>query len=609
MTDPADEPPEDIAPPGTAAKDTRPDEAPGPDGGAISTENPSPADGHSPTEHPSPAEDSAVLDVRGLTKRFPGVLALDAVDFTLRAGEVHALIGENGAGKSTLIKVLTGVYRPDEGELRYGGEPAAFATPLAAQDAGISTIYQEVNLVPLMSVARNLYLGREPLNRFRLIDFARMHREAADTLRDFGVHTDVRRPLRELGVGAQQMVALARAVSVNARVVVMDEPTSSLEPREVETLFGVIGRLRAQGVAVLYVSHRLDELYAVCDRVTVLRDGRRVHTGRLAELERLRLVSLMLGRDIGQVRAEGTTKFGGDHSAKEAQPVLETRELTAPRRLHQVSLAVRPGEVVGLGGLLGSGRTETVKAIAGALPLSGGRVSVAGTPLRTGSTAAAIKAGISLLPEDRKSEGIWPGLSVRENIALAILPRLSRGGLVSEVRIDAIVDTFLRRLHIKASSPRQLVGELSGGNQQKVLLARWLAAEPRVLLLDEPTRGIDVGAKAEVQKLIDELAADGLGVVLISSDLEELIEGSDRVVVLRDGAVVEELVGADVTEDQLMRAIATAAEEAPKEPDGTPTEPRTGEVDRSAPDGSAADPPHPDPPRPDAPQTPRGGQA
>ncbi|MBU7596423.1 sugar ABC transporter ATP-binding protein [Streptomyces sp. P38-E01] len=502
-----------------------------------------------------------MLAVRGLTKRFPGVLALDDVDFTLRPGEVHALIGENGAGKSTLIKVLTGVYRPDEGELLHHGEPAAFATPLAAQGAGISTIYQEVNLVPLMSVARNLHLGREPLNRFRLIDFARMHREAADTLREYGVHTDVRRPLRELGVGAQQMVALARAVSVNARVVVMDEPTSSLEPREVETLFGVIRRLRAAGVAVLYVSHRLDELYAVCDRVTVLRDGRRVHTGPIAELERLELVSLMLGRDIGEVRAEGATRFGADHSAGR-EPVLDAAGLTVPHKLHEVSLAVRPGEVVGLGGLLGSGRTETVKAIAGALPLAAGRVTVAGRPLRTGSTAAAIGAGISLLPEDRKSEGIWPGLSVRENIALAILPRLSRAGLVSESRIDAIVDTFVRRLRIKASSPRQPVGELSGGNQQKVLLARWLAAEPKVLLLDEPTRGIDVGAKAEVQKLIDELAEGGLGVVLISSDLEELIEGSDRVVVLRDGAVVEELAGDDVTEDRLMRAIASAAEEA-----------------------------------------------
>ncbi len=504
-----------------------------------------------------------VLAVRDLTKRFPGVLALDGVDFTARAGEVHALVGENGAGKSTLIKVLTGVYRPDEGELTYRGEPASFATPLAAQQAGISTIYQEVNLIPLMSVARNLLLGREPRRRGGLIDFGRMHREAARMLLDYGVRVDVRRPLAELGVGAQQMVALARAVSAAGRtdVVVMDEPTSSLEPREVDTLFGVIDRLRADGVAVVYVSHRLDELYAVCDAVTVLRDGRVVHTGPLAGLDRLRLVSLMLGREMGEVSAEGTTKFSGGHHEGRAgaEPVLRAAGLTRRHELHDVSLDVRPGEVVGLGGLLGSGRTETAKAIAGALPLGAGRVTVAGVPVRTGSTPAAIRAGVSLLPEDRKSEGIVPGLSVRENIALAALPRMSRYGLVSEARIDAVVDTFVSRLRIKAASTHQKVGELSGGNQQKVLLARWLAMQPKVLLLDEPTRGIDVGAKAEVQKLVDELAEDGLGVLLISSDVEELIEGSDRVVVLRDGAVVGELTGDDVTEDRLMEAIAAAA--------------------------------------------------
>jgi galactofuranose transport system ATP-binding protein len=500
------------------------------------------------------------LATRGLTKRFPGVLALDGVDFGVRPGEVHALIGENGAGKSTLIKVLTGVHAPDEGEVLHHGRPASFATPLAAQQAGISTIYQEVNLVPLMSVARNLFLGREPRKRLGLIDFARMHAESERILRDYGVRTDVRRPLGELGVGAQQMVALARAVSVDARVVVMDEPTSSLEPREVETLFGVIRRLRDEGVAVVYVSHRLDELYAVCDAVTVLRDGRTVHSGPLAGLERLKLVSLMLGREIGEVRAEGTTKFGGDHEAASAEPVLRAEGVSVPHQLHGVSFEVRPGEVMGLGGLLGSGRTETVKAVAGALTPSAGRITVAGRPVRKGSPGAAIRAGISLLPEDRKSEGIVPGLSVRENIALAVLPRLSRAGLVSEARIDALVGKFMDRLRIKASSPHQKAGELSGGNQQKVLLARWLAAEPRVLLLDEPTRGIDVGAKAEVQRLVDELAEDGLGVLLISSDLEELIEGSDRVVVLRDGAVVGELTGDDVTEDRLMEAIASAGD-------------------------------------------------
>ncbi|MFE9094268.1 sugar ABC transporter ATP-binding protein [Streptomyces sp. NPDC007264] len=496
-----------------------------------------------------------MLSVSHLSKSFPGVRALSDVDFTARAGEVHALVGENGAGKSTLIKVLTGVYRPDAGEVTYDGGPVRFATPLQAQQAGISTIYQEVNLVPLMSVARNLFLGREPLGRLGLIDFRRMHREADEALRALGIRVDVRRPLRELGVGAQQMVALARAVAVDARVVIMDEPTSSLEPREVHTLFGVIRMLRERGVAVIYVSHRMDELYEICDTVTVLRDGRVVHTGPLAGLDRLRLVAMMLGREIGEVRAEGMTKFSGSHDTA-AEPVLRAEGLTVRHRLRDVSLTVRPGEVVGLGGLLGSGRSETAKAIAGALPTDAGRVVVAGVAVRAGSTAAAIRAGISLLPEDRKAEGIVPGLSVRENIALAALPALSRFGLVDDARIDRIVETFMKRLRIKAAGPHQKVGELSGGNQQKVLLARWLALHPKVLLLDEPTRGIDVGAKAEVQALVDELAGDGLAVLLISSDTEELIEGSDRVVVLKDGVVVRELTCDAVTEDGLMRAIA-----------------------------------------------------
>ncbi|MEV6031076.1 sugar ABC transporter ATP-binding protein [Nonomuraea sp. NPDC052116] len=579
-----------------------------------------------------------VLEARAVSKRFPGVLALDGVSLALRPGEVHALVGENGAGKSTLIKVFTGVYRPDGGELRYQRAPAVFGTPMEAQRAGISTIYQEVNLVPMMSVARNLLLGREPRGRFGVIDAAAMHGEAQRVLAGYGVATDVRRPLRTLGVGAQQMVALARAVSVDARVVIMDEPTSSLEPREVETLFGVIRRLRDAGIAVMYVSHRLDELYRVCDQVTVLRDGRVAHSGPLAEVERLRLISLMLGRDLNEVRTGGLTRFsrtrhrtttltsttssppGPAASARLATqeepaasegpavsarsgppprlaasaravpgsgasvsggastdaplesdelgvgvgaPVVEARGLTRRHVLDGVDVAIAPGEVVGLGGLLGAGRTETAKAIVGALPLDGGHVLVAGRQLRKG-TKAAIRAGVSLLPEDRKAEGIIPTLSVRENIALAALPSLGTAGVVSDAKIDRVVEIFMRRLRIKAASPHQLVSELSGGNQQKVLLARWLAVRPKVLLLDEPTRGIDVGAKAEVQALIDELAEEGLGVLLISSDLEELVEGADRILVLREGAVVGELSGDEVTEERIMATIAehTAVDQA-----------------------------------------------
>ncbi|MDX3192205.1 sugar ABC transporter ATP-binding protein [Streptomyces sp. MN03-5084-2B] len=496
-----------------------------------------------------------VLEVTGVTKRFPGTLALDDVGFALAPGEVHALVGENGAGKSTLIKVLTGVHRPDEGEIRHLGEPVTFKRPIDAQRAGISTIYQEVNLVPLMSIAGNVFLGREPRTKTGLVDWRRMYADARELLKGYGVDNDVRHPLHTLGVGAQQMVALARAVSADAKVVIMDEPTSSLEPREVETLFEVLHRLHAEGIAIVYVSHRMDELYRVCDSVTVLRDGRVVHSGPLKPLPRIELVSLMLGREIRQIREEGVTAFGEEHDV-EREPLLEAENLSGLRKLHDVSVSIRPGEVVGLAGLLGSGRSETARAIVGAFPLDGGSVLLAGKPLKRGRIKNAVRAGIALLAEDRKTDGIIPNLSVRENIVLAALPSLSPFGLVSKAKQDRIVKTFMERLRIKAASPEQKVSELSGGNQQKVLLARWLATGPKVLLLDEPTRGIDVGAKAEVQALIGELAREGLGVLLISSELEELIDGSDRVVVLRDGSVAGELTGDRITEENVLTAIA-----------------------------------------------------
>ncbi len=508
----------------------------------------------SPPQGPS-AEPA--LEVRGVDKNFPGVHALRSVDFQLRAGEVHALVGENGAGKSTLIKVMTGVYSADGGEVLFHGQPVSFASPLAAQAAGISTIYQEVNLIPLMSVADNLFLNREP-RKAGLVDRRRLRREATKILHEYGVDVNVARPLRSLGLGAQQMVAIARSVQLDARVVIMDEPTSSLEYREVARLLDVVRRLRDAGVAIVYVSHRLDELFQICDRVTVMRDGRVVGVRDIAELDRLSLISLMLGRDIGQVRREGVTAFDAKRTDTDGSvvPVLSVDGLSRRNQLDAISLQIRPGEVVGLGGLLGSGRSETAKGIAGSLKTDAGEVSVAGAALHRNSTKAAIRAGVVMLPEDRKTEGIIPNLSVRENIVLAALPRLSHLGLVNKAKQDEIVTLFMDRLKIKASGPEQKVVELSGGNQQKVMLARWLCLNPKVLLLDEPTRGIDVGAKGELQSLIDELAADGLGVLLISSELEELIEGSDRVVVLKEGRVVGELDGDDVTEDALMATLA-----------------------------------------------------
>ena len=510
---------------------------------------------------PEPAPPLPAVEVRAVSKRFAGVRALDAVSLDLLHGEVHALVGENGAGKSTLIKVFTGVHRPDEGEVRYLGEPVAFASPREAQAAGISTIYQEVNLVPTLSVAHNLFLGHEPRNRLGLVDFARIRREARATLARYGIDVDVRRRLGELGLGVQQMVAVARALSSDSRVVIMDEPTSSLEPREVDLLIGVIDHLRRQDVAVLYVTHKLDEVFRVCQRVTVLRDGRLVHSGPVSETTRLRLVATMLGREVAEVRAHGATSFGAEHHAPTGVPVLEAAGLTRRPQLAGVSLDVHAGEVVGLAGLLGSGRTETAKAVFGAQPVDDGTVRVNGRAERRWSPGAAIRRGIGMVPEDRKAEGVVPDLSVRDNIVLAALPRLTTFGIVSRRRQDALVETFVRRLRIKISSPDQRVRELSGGNQQKVLLARMLCLHPKVLLLDEPTRGIDVGAKAEIQALIDELATQGLAVLLISSELEEVVEGADRVLVLRDGALVGTLRGADITEDQIMHTIAAASQE------------------------------------------------
>ncbi len=502
-----------------------------------------------------PARGDEVLVTHGVTKSFGGVQALRGVDFAVTAGEIHALVGENGAGKSTLIKVLTGVYHPDGGEVRYAGSPVAFSSPAQAQQQGISTIYQEVNLVPLLSVARNIFLGREPRSRFGLIDTRAMERQAAELCERLGIDVDAGEDLGRLGLGTQQMVALARAVSVDSRVVIMDEPTSSLEAREVATLFDVARGLRDAGVALVFVSHRLDELWELCDSVTVLRDGCRVHTGPMASLSRLELVSLMLGRSVEGVQRAGATEFGDSH-LRATEPTLSVRGLTVRRQLTDIDLDVRPGEVVGLGGLLGAGRSETVKAIYGDLPTQHGEVTVKGRRVRPHSVRSALRSGIALLSEDRKAEGIIPDLSVRDNIALAVLPRMSRLGIVSEAKIDALVATFMQRLRIKASSPRQLVRSLSGGNQQKVLLARWLCTEPTVFLLDEPTRGIDVGAKREVQLLIDELAANGLSVVLISSEMEELVEGADRVLVLRAGAVSAMLAGDDLDNSRMLAALA-----------------------------------------------------
>ncbi len=501
-----------------------------------------------------------VLSVRSATKRFLGVTALADVSVDFHPGQAHALVGENGAGKSTLIKVMTGVYPLDEGSVRYRGEEVSFSSPRAAQQAGIATIYQEVHLAAQLSVARNFYLGHE-ISKFGRLDLRAMNRGAREALARYGIEADVRRPLGELGLGMQQMVAIARAVTSDAGVVIMDEPTSSLEPREVDRLLEVVRLLKADGVAIVYVSHKLDEIYRCCDTVSVLRDGVLVATRPAAQLPRRELVATMLGRSVEALDEGHVTRLTGRPPVVDAPPVLTARNMSRRLLLDDVSVVVRPGEVVGLAGLLGAGRSETAKAIFGALPLDSGDISVDGRRLPRQTTASRLRRGVAMLPEDRKAEGIIPELSIRDNIGLAALPQLTRFGFVSHRRLDDVVKTFMTRLRIKASSSRQLVAELSGGNQQKVLLARLMSLNPRVLLLDEPTRGVDVGAKAEVQALIAELAEHGLGVVLISSELEEVVEGSDTVVVLRDGASLGTLFGGEISENAIMDMIAGAAAE------------------------------------------------
>jgi len=505
------------------------------------------------------ASPDPLLRMAGIAKAYGGVPALADARLTVGRGEIHALIGQNGAGKSTLIKILTGAERRDSGTVVFDGQAINFATPQAAQAGGISTIYQEINLVPFRSVAENVFLGREP-RRLGLIDWKRMNAEAQATLERIGVRADVTRPLGDLNVANQQMVAIARAVSQGSGLVVMDEPTSSLSEDEVETLFAVMRQLKAEGTSVVFVSHKLEELFTVCDRVTVLRDGRTVDEQAMSGITRLELVARMLGRDTGELARGGQTGFDR-HAHRTGETLLRATGLRRRHALRGADVEVHAGEIVGLGGLLGSGRTEVARVLFGADRREDGTVQVEGKGADFSAPADAIRAGLGFCSEDRKTEGIIPSLSVRENLTLAALPTLSNAGVVSRRRQQEVVDRFIKRLGIKASSPDQPIRELSGGNQQKVLLARWLCLQPKLLLLDEPTRGIDVGAKAEIQSLIGELAAGGMGVLMISSELEELSEGCDRVVMMRDGRSVASLPRGEATPDALVAAMAASQEE------------------------------------------------
>jgi len=497
--------------------------------------------------------DSDILVMDGIAKSFPGVQALDAVSFSLARGEIHALVGENGAGKSTLIKVLTGVERPDGGTITLDGRAVTIRSPLHAQELGISTVYQEVNLCPNLTVAENLLIGRQPM-RWGRVDWGRVNRRAREILSGLDIDIDVTRPLGSYSVAVQQMAAIARALVISsAKVLVLDEPTSSLTVHETEQLFGVMRKLRADGIAIVFITHFLDQVYEISDRVTVLRNGRLVGAYETAALPRHNLIGLMLGRTLTDLDALVRHKMESSQRIG-SEALLEAQGLGAAGIIKPFDLVLHAGEVVGLAGLLGSGRTEVAQLLFGIERPTEGTLTMDGTAVVGSSPIASIKRRVALCPEDRKAEGILADLTVRENIVLAIQAR--RGWLrhLSTREQVEIAERYIRLLNIATPSVEQPVKNLSGGNQQKVILARWLATEPRLLILDEPTRGIDVGTKADIQKLVLSLADEGMSCVFISSELDEVLRTSHRIVVLRDRAKGSEFSG-EVDETAIMSAI------------------------------------------------------
>ena len=509
---------------------------------------------HSANTTPATADSKLlVLEARGVSKSFPGVKALDAVDFQLRHGEVHALMGENGAGKSTLIKVLTGVYERDAGDIALEGRSIEPRSPQDAQALGISTVYQEVNLIPYLSVAENLLLGRQP-RRFGLVDWRRMRSLAEAAMARLDIHIDVTRTLVSYSIAIQQMVAIARAIDSQAKVLVLDEPTSSLDRYEVEQLFSVIRKLKQDGLGIVFVSHFLEQIYAISDRITVLRNGRLVGQYNTAELPRLELISKMIGKEL-----VAQTERGPSSGVLQRDPTWSLRAVGVGRNrlVGPLDLAIRDGQVVGLAGLLGSGRTETARLLFGIERADSGTFLINGRPVRMRTPRDAVKHRLGFSPEDRKREGILPDLSLRENIVLAVQAR--RGWLrpLSRKEQQEIADSYIKSLKIATSSSEKPIRLLSGGNQQKGIVGRWLASEPRLLILDEPTRGIDVGAKFEMERLVKQLCNDGMAILLISSELDEVARDSHLVVVLRDREKVAELEGAEIQTDNIMRIIAT----------------------------------------------------
>lgn len=503
------------------------------------------------------AEQTPILQMTGITKQFPGVKALSSVSFRLFPGEIHALMGENGAGKSTLIKVLTGVYSIDEGTVTMDNRDLSISGPLEAQKAGISTVYQEVNLCPNLTVAENIFIGREPM-RFGKINWKQMNKDAENLLRDrLHLPIDVKAPLQTYSVAIQQLIAIARALSISAKVLILDEPTSSLDKNEVQQLFRIMHKLKSEGLAILFVTHFLDQVYEMSDRLTVLRNGELEGEYIAAELPRMELVLKMIGKELEELEElEELPKEADAAQAESGELLITAKALGRKGAIEPFDLDIRKGEVVGLAGLLGSGRTEIARLFFGADRSDEGKLLVVDTGSTVKSPRHAIDQNIAFCSENRKTEGIIDDLTIRENIILALQATRGWSKPISRKKQDEIAEKYINLLNIHPKNPEHLIKNLSGGNQQKVLLARWLLMNPDLLILDEPTRGIDIGAKTEIQKLVLSLSKQGMAVLFISSELEEVIRVSHRIAVIRDRKKVQELSGDQIHQQQIMKAMA-----------------------------------------------------
>lgn len=497
-----------------------------------------------------PSESSIALSMRSISKSFSGVAVLKNINIDLYKGEVHALMGENGAGKSTLMKIMAGIHRPDKGEIIYRGQLTTWPNAMVAREKGISVIHQELNLSPNITIGENVLMGTKfPKNKFGMVDWKRVHERARFLLQSIGSDLDPRAYVSTLSIAQQQMVEIARALSIEAEVLVMDEPTASLTHKEIDRLFVIIHELKQKGVAIVYISHRMDEIFKISDRCTILRDGQWITSVPITETNPEHLVKTMVGRELNDLFQKPPSHTNW---IKNKTPVLEIKNLSDNKQVKNISLEVHSGEIVGISGLVGAGRTELVRTIFGLSPRSGGEIWINGQPVDIASPEDAMRHGIAHVPESRKDQGLFLNMSVKENIMMAEMFRYRKARLLDWSKIDNEADIYIRELGIKTASKEQKVVSLSGGNQQKALLARWLSIKPKVLLLDEPTRGVDIGAKTEIHKVIYKLAKNGLAVLMISSELPEILALSDRILVMHEGTLRANLLREEATQEKIM---------------------------------------------------------